>query len=74
MSLTKKQRMAISIANFDLQERAAMDLARGADPIDVYEYAPDKAFDRATEELAEIFRDVFRRRAARRRGAAEARS
>ncbi len=69
MSLTKKQKIDISIADFALIERAAMDLARGVDPIEVYEYAPDKAFDRETEQWAEIFRDVFRRRAERRRRA-----
>ena len=68
MSPAKKQKIDIDIADFALKERAAMDLARGADPIEVYEYAPDKAFDRDTEQLAEIFRDVFRRRAERRRG------
>ncbi len=71
MSPAKKRKIDISIADFALRERAAIDLARGADPLDVYEYAPDQAFDRETEHLAEIFRDVFRRRAERARGSRE---
>jgi len=71
MKRTKKEPAALP--DFKLMAHCAAALAAGVDPIEIYKYADEYAFDPATERLAEIYRRHKARQAARPRKAGEVR-